>query len=286
MISSADRYLSFAKSLAFTAGDLMLASFRMSAAVSAKSDKTLVTATDKKINQMVIDQVAKNFPDHAVFGEEAASKNKSEFVWVCDPLDGTTQYSKGIPIATFSLALAQRGKPVIGVIYDPFLKRLYTAAIGRGASLNNRPVHVSKRRLDFYATIDVEWWPEADWDIDTASHLLSAKSKAYMMKLGATVNGCSLVAAGQYEACIFSGSKGKSVDIAAAKVIVDEAGGKVTDLFGHDQRYDGDIKGAIVSNGLVHPALVKALRSALSIRSSYEPQSGPYSAPCKDSPCK
>jgi len=254
-----NEYLEFARQVALKAGDIMLKHFHDDVEQREKDDKTIVTIADEEINQLVIDEVEKTYPAHSVFGEEASSDKRHEFAWVCDPIDGTVPYSKGLPVSVFSLALVQDGSPVVGVVYDPFMKRLYSAVKGKGAFLNDEPIKVSNVGLERHAIINVEWWPEAEYDIDTSCHNISIDTKAYVLHLGTVIDAACYVAAGRYEACVFAGTKGKNVDIAAVKVIVEEAGGKVTDLFGNEQRYDGDIKGAIISNGLTHNELVSRL---------------------------
>lgn len=237
----------------------MLTHFHSDVAHREKDDKTIVTIADEEINQLVIDEVEKAYPEHSVFGEEASNDKKHTYAWVCDPIDGTVPYAKGLPVSVFSLALVKDGTPLVGVVYDPFMKRLYSAIKDAGAFLNDAPISVSNTGLERHAIINVEWWPEAEYDIDTACHKISLHTKAYVLHLGTVIDAACYVAAGRYEACVFAGTKGKNVDIAAVKVIVEEAGGKVTDLFGNEQRYDGDIKGAIVSNGVVHDQLVQKL---------------------------
>jgi fructose-1,6-bisphosphatase/inositol monophosphatase family enzyme len=243
--------LKFAKRIALRAGEIMLEYFHADVEKHKKNDKTIVTIADERINQLVIDEVGKKYPEYSVFGEEASVDKKSDYAWICDPVDGTLPYSKGIPVSVFSLALVKNGVPILGVVYDPFMKRLYSATKGHGAFLNDKPIKVSDAYLDFDATINEEWWPEAEYDIDTVLHNLSVKTEAYVLHLGSVIAAACYVASGNYEACVFAGTKGKNVDIAAVKVIVEEAGGKVTDLFGDDQRYDRDIKGAIISNGKI-----------------------------------
>lgn len=259
-----NEYLDFAKRIALHAGEIMLKYFDADVSLREKADKTIVTIADEEINHMVIAEVEKAYPEHAIFGEEESSSRISEYTWVCDPIDGTVPYSKGIPVSVFSLALVQDGRPLVGVVYDPFMKRMYSAIKGQGAFCNDRPIQVSGAGLERHSVIDIEWWPEAEYNIDTPLHTLSEQSKVYVLHLGSVVQGCCLVASGQYVACIFPGTVGKAVDMAAIKVIVEEAGGKVTDLFGDEQRYDGDVKGAIISNGVVHEELTSVLRNVRS----------------------
>lgn len=260
-----NEYLNFAKRVALQAGDIMLKHFHADVEHREKEDKTIVTIADEKINQLVIEEVEKAFPEHSVFGEEASNDKQHEYAWVCDPIDGTVPYAKGLPVSVFSLALVKDGEPIVGVVYDPFMKRLYSAQKGEGAFLNDEPMHVSSMGLERHAIINAEWWPDAPYDIDTACHDLSLKTETYVLHLGTVIDAACYVASGRYEACIFAGTTGKNVDIAAVKVIVEEAGGKVTDLFGNEQRYDGDIKGAIISNGKIHQELLSELEPYLAI---------------------
>ncbi|OGM25755.1 hypothetical protein A3D00_02610 [Candidatus Woesebacteria bacterium RIFCSPHIGHO2_02_FULL_38_9] len=253
---SRGEYLTFAKQLALKSGDIMLKYFQVGLESKVKNDKSIVSVADEEINQLVIDEVSKEYPDFSVFGEEGSVHKKSNFVWVCDPLDGTVPFVKGLPVSVFSLALVEDGKPIVGVVYDPFTKRLYCGTLGGGATLNDSSIIVSNKILDRQATIDSEWYPNTKFDFDPACHELSFKTGVYVLHIGSTINAACMVASGQLEAMIFDGSEGKNVDIAAVKVIVEEAGGKVTDLFGNEQRYDQAIKGAIVSNGIVHDQLI------------------------------
>lgn len=252
--------LNFAKEIALKAGNTMRKYFDSGLAAREKADKTIVTRADEEINTMVIEEISAHFPEHSIIGEEESLETESEMIWLCDPVDGTVPFFKGVPVSVFSLALIKDGTPVVGVVYDPFEKRLYLAEKGKGSYLNDTLINVSNQELNYQALINIEWWPEAEYDIDTALHEVSVSTKAYVLHLGSVISAGALVASGKYEACVFAGTKGKNVDIAALKVIVEEAGGKVTDLFGKEQRYDGDLKGALVSNGIVHEPLLEALK--------------------------
>lgn len=254
----------FASELACEAGQIMRQHFHAAVSYREKDDKTIVTIADEAINQLVLDRVAKAYPQTSVFGEEASTDKQSEYAWVCDPIDGTVPYAKGVPISVFSLALVRNGEPLLGVVYDPSMDRLYSAIKGQGAYLNDQIIQVSNKKLERHTIINVEWWANATYDVDTPLHQLSVDTKIYVLHLGSVISAACLVASGQYEACVFGGSTGKNVDIAAVKVIVEEAGGSVTDLNGQEQRYDRDITGAIITNGHIHPQLVKALRGVVS----------------------
>lgn len=187
---------------------------------------------------------------------------KSKYVWVCDPVDGTAMYARHIPVAVFSLALVIDGEPQIGVIYDPFLDNLYYAEKGKGAYKNSEKILVNELDLKDKRTVcNFDMFPKSEYKVYDV--LKEFQKEIYFVSVGSVIRACTCVANGEFVASIFPGTKHKNCDIAAVKVIVEEAGGKVTDLFGNDQRYDQDINGAIVSNGKVHDEIVKIITEKL-----------------------
>jgi fructose-1,6-bisphosphatase/inositol monophosphatase family enzyme len=262
-MSDTYQYLDFAKQTAYEAGKIMLRYFGTRPEQSLKEDDTIVTVADTEVNRMVIERVQAAYPDHAVQGEEESHSKESDHIWVCDPIDGTNPYAMELPVSVFSLALVVDGTPVVGVIYDPFRDKLYAAEAGNGAFVNDTPLAVSQKGFGGKARMNFDWWPNAPYDILAPLKKLSEEQNVYLLSPGSTTHMAALVAEGEFLASVFAGTTGKNVDIAAAKVIVEEAGGKVTDLFGADQRYDADIKGAIVSNGLVHDDVVRYLAETI-----------------------
>ena len=258
-MSNYQRELNFAKNISLKAGKVILDNFSLSYDAKIKDDFSPVTVVDENINQLIIDEVKREFPEHSVLGEEQNDVKDSKFTWVCDPVDGTTPFTMVIPVSVFSLALVLEGNPILGVVYDPFTKRLYSALKDRGAFLNDKKISVNKNALDSTARINLDWWPKAEYELYKPIFELSKKTGALILSPGSAIQSGVLVARGQFTASIFSGTTGKFVDIAPLKVIVEEAGGKVTDIFGNEQRYDQDIKGAIVSNGIVHDEIVEAI---------------------------
>ncbi len=247
-------YLTFALDLAHAAGDIMRQHFSSTLAVERKSDNSPVTIADTSINAMVIERIMAAYPDHGILGEEQShNPGTSKYTWVCDPIDGTMPFIFHLPISMFSLALVEDGVPILGVLYNPFTEQLFTAEKGKGAFMNNTPIHVSS-----HATV-------AKAMIGNESGRLSALDpvlytmKARMSRFYCTTCVGALVANGQYDALLFGVDT--TWDIAAIKVIVEEAGGKVTDKEGNEQRYDRPINGAIVSNGLIHEELLEMVQS-------------------------
>ncbi|MBP3708208.1 MAG: inositol monophosphatase [Clostridia bacterium] len=253
-----NEYLKFAKDIAYNAGKIMKKYFKEDNGASYKFDQTIVTKADTEINSYLIEKVKERYPNHCVDGEEEQF-GKSNYVWVCDPVDGTAMYARHIPVAVFSLALVIDGVPEVGVVYDPFTDSLYAAAKGTGAYMNEKEIKVNSLPLeDMRSVSHYDMWPEAEYNVFDLIKELGKKT--YFIGIGSIIHACMCVATGDFSLAIFPGTKHKNCDIAAAKVIVEEAGGKVTNLFGDEQRYDSDITGAVISNGLVHEEVIKAVK--------------------------
>ncbi len=261
---SLNQYLKFAKDIAHKAGKIMLKHYTGDNGSFYKFDNTIVTLADTEINHYLIEQVKKTYPTHSVDGEEEQF-GKSNYVWVCDPVDGTAMYARHIPVATFSLALVVDGKPVVGVVFDPFSKNLYEATLGGGAYLNGEKIHVNDIKLDDMRSIsNFDMWPEATYNTYDAIKEIGAKT--YFLSIGSAVHGCMEVANGNFNLEIFAGGVHKNCDVAASKIIVEEAGGKVTDLFGCEQSYDQSINGAVITNGVIHDEVIKIIKKHIKIK--------------------
>ena len=254
-------YLEFAKEIAYEAGKIMLKYLNAKDISSYKGDKTIVTLADKEINTYLINRVKERFPNHSVDGEEEKF-GESNYVWVCDPVDGTAMYARHIPVAVFSLALVVDGESRVGVVYDVFTDTLYSAVKGEGAYKNGEKISVNDYELDDVRSVsNFDMWSGAEYNIyDTIKEL---GKKTYFVSLGSVIRGAMCVASGEFNLAIFPGTKRKNCDIAAVKVIVEEAGGNVTNLFGEEQRYDKDINGAIISNGIVHEEVINTTKQLI-----------------------
>ena len=253
-----DEYLEFAKDIAKYAGKIMIKYFNEENGSSYKGDKTIVTLADTEINSYLIKKVKEKYPTHSVDGEEEQF-GKSNYVWVCDPVDGTAMYARHIPVAVFSLALVVNGVSQVGVVYDPFTDSLYYAIKGKGAYKNNKKISVNDYTLeDIRTCCHCDMWSKVKYNVCEVFNQLSEITR--LNDIGSIARASCLVATGDYTLTIFTGTEHKHCDIAAVKVIVEEAGGKVTDLFGNEQRYDQSIKGAIISNGIVHNQVVEIVK--------------------------
>lgn len=252
-------YLEFAKEIATKAGEIMIKYFNEDNGANYKFDQTIVTKADTEINEYLIKRVKETYPTHSVDGEEEQF-GKSDYIWICDPVDGTAMYARHIPVAVFSLALVVDGKPIVGVVYDVFTNSLYTAIKGEGAYKNDKLINVNNIELsDMRSVAQFDMWPASEYNIYDAIKELGKKT--YFVSIGSIIRASMCVANGDFTVAIFPGTTHKNCDIAAVKVIVEESGGKVTDLFGNEQRYDQDINGAIISNGVVHNEIIEVIKN-------------------------
>jgi fructose-1,6-bisphosphatase/inositol monophosphatase family enzyme len=249
-------YNEFAIELAREAGAVMRRNFHLSMKKQWKADNSPVTETDLAINKMVVDAVKRNYPDHAVLGEEQSDlRDGAQHVWVCDPVDGTVPFSHGIPTCVFSLALVRDGEPIVGVVYDPFMDRMFFAEKGKGATLNGAPTRVAAAKelkrvvISVYPYVELFNGMGVVKALDDENFIVDPWSITYMGML---------VASGDAAAIMFQGVN--PWDTAALKVIIEEAGGKVTDVFGNEQRYDRKIEGCLATNGILHEQLLEIIR--------------------------
>ncbi|MBI5048126.1 MAG: inositol monophosphatase [Deltaproteobacteria bacterium] len=219
----------------------------------------IVTEMDKKAEDLIIKIIKHEFPEHGILTEEnREQKTDSEYRWIIDPLDGTTNYSHGFPIFCVSIALEKRGAVVMGVVYNPMLNELFTAGIGQGAHLNNKKIKVSgigelsKSLLATGFPYDVRTSPQ-----NNIAHFANFAVRAQAIRrAGSAALDMCYVACGRFDG--FWELKLKPWDTAAATLIIKEAGGTVTDFAGKPfSLYTGE---TLASNGLIHNEMIKVLK--------------------------
>jgi myo-inositol-1(or 4)-monophosphatase len=257
-----DGYLDFAKDLAEEAGKIMKRYFRADDIDTTwKEDTTPLTVADTKINDLVIQRVRERFPEHGVIGEEASYESAGDLVWVVDPVEGTIPFSLGIPLSTFSLALVSRtdGQPLVGVVLDPYLSRLYHSIKGQGAYLNGIKIHTSGQKTLEKGYVSVLGRFEGESLAVCIEELHKRKAKYFSFISQAYSS--TLVASGELISAVFA--YGAPWDTAASALIVAEAGGVVTDMEGNIRRHDEFGNGCIQScNQEIHNQILEILRNA------------------------
>jgi len=213
-----------------------------SMAVTRKRHNDFVTEVDKAAEQAIIEILHRAFPDHAILAEESGaqpgSKGESEYTWVIDPLDGTTNFIHGFPQYAVSIALRHKGILTQGVIYDPTKNELFTATRGRGAYLDERRIRVSKR-AQLAETLIGTGFPFRDFDgLDEYLGMFRALTArtAGLRRAGAASLDIAYVAAGRLDGFWEMGLS--AWDMAAGALLVQEAGGLVGDFHGEPSYLD------------------------------------------------
>lgn len=257
-MSNYQQELEFAKQLAEQSSKIALRYFQSSQLdIDWKQDNTPVTAADKEINKLIIDQVKDVFPNDGVLGEEQSHNSNSPRLWVVDPIDGTQPYSIGVPTFTFSMGLVDKSEPILGVVIDPVLKKTYWSE-NTTAYCNQDEIRVSSSDslANSYVVVSSRMGEGHRDTGEVYDRIIDVKGKAFNFR--SIIYGFMLVATGQAVAAV-AGYCGPW-DIAGALPILKAAGAKVTDLDGKDLEF-GEVKnGILVSNGKVHDQMLELIR--------------------------
>jgi myo-inositol-1(or 4)-monophosphatase len=240
-----------------SAGKILLGSFQKKKQIHHKEARELVTDVDIEAEDIIIKTIREKFPTHKFESEELGKEKYTaqDYVWIVDPLDGTHNYTYGIPFFNTSIALARGGEIIVGAIYAPLQDHMFYAEKGKGAFIDGEPIRVSDRSKLSEALImyDNQFHKREDMFINFQK--IYAKIFTVRISGSAATDAC-LVASGVADARIWH--KTKTVDVAAGVLIVEEAGGKATDFKGNPLQLGGTE--VIVSNGKILPELVAALK--------------------------
>ncbi|MES2430316.1 MAG: inositol monophosphatase family protein [Bacteroidota bacterium] len=218
----------------------------------------LVTEADHAAEKAIIDIIKNDYPDHFILSEEAGEiVTDSEYKWIIDPIDGTVNFSNGIPICCVSIGLEHNGKMVMGAVYNPLMNEFYFAQKGFGATLNDKKISVSNK-TELIKCCMVTGFPYSYLDmpngpLETFEKFI--RKGVPVRRLGSAAIDLCWVAAGRFDA--FFEHSLSPWDSAAGYLMVEEAGGKVTDMEGNP--YSPYQKKIIASNGKVHDELVRVV---------------------------
>ncbi|MDR3726437.1 MAG: inositol monophosphatase family protein [Terracidiphilus sp.] len=232
-----------------------------------KGDVDLVTVADRTSEKLIRERLAAAFPEHGIFGEEGTRERlEAEYRWYVDPLDGTTNFAHGFPHFCVSLGLEQRpaglkpdqdGTLVAAVLYDPLLDEMFTAERGRGALLNGKPINVSPTPL-LAESLVATGFPSQKRHLSPNIHFyqeFTLRSHG-VRRAGSAALDLAYVAAGRMEG--FWEFNLNPWDTAAGFLLVEEAGGRITDFSG--VKYKLDSREVLASNGLIHGELLDLFR--------------------------
>lgn len=254
------KLLSLTKKMAMDAGNYQVAELHKKRTIEYKSKFNMVTEVDKECERRIVAQIRESFPDHDILAEEGSKKNSnSEWLWVIDPLDGTTNYSHRYPLFCVSIALLHKGEAVMGVVYEPNRRELFTAIKGEGAYLNEEKIRVSETKevtSSMIATGFAYNFTEIERNNVAEFNRFIKKCHAIRRDGVAAVDLC-YIACGRYDG--FWELYLQPWDIAAGALIVKEAGGEVSLFDGRPlDIFDVEI---VASNGQVHQEMLEIIRS-------------------------
>lgn len=225
--------------------------------ITIKSQNDFVSEIDKRAEQEIIYTLQKAFPDHSILAEESGAQEGNEYEWIIDPLDGTTNFLYGFPHFAVSIALRYKGRLEQAVIYDPLRDELFTASRGVGAQLNNHRIRVSNRTHLDSALLGTGMPFKEMAHLDAYLGMLKSlvPTSTGIRRAGSAALDLAYVAAGRLDGFWEIGLQ--PWDMAAGVLLIQEAGGLVTDLSGEDQfMKTGNIVGG-------NSKILKALQSAI-----------------------
>ena len=255
-------YLKVALAAAHAAGEIQLRNQGTDLGIDTKSsDSDLVTRTDRECEARIREIILGAFPDHAILGEEAGNQGESQYQWIVDPLDGTVNYAHGFPFYCVSVALEVDGVPSVGVVFDATRNEMFTALRGGGAFLNGQPIRVSSADQLSGRAMLATGFP---YDPAFAVQVLETFKRFLGFGLpirrpGAAALDLCYVACGRLDG--FWEYKLNAWDVAAANLIILEAGGTVTNFAGGPYQYAD--RRLVASNGLLHAKMLEVIAGGI-----------------------
>jgi myo-inositol-1(or 4)-monophosphatase len=257
--------------LALKAGALQMRKFRTILDIQWKAVTDPVTEVDKACEALIIRGIQNAFPTHAILGEESGAHAVAgaEYQWIIDPLDGTVNYSHGLPIFAVSIGIYHKGKPLVGVVHAPALRETFVAEQGKGAFCSGRRIHVSKTRDPLRSVLASGFAYQARESGENMREWMHAvRNFQAIRRMGSAALDLCYTAAGRFDAFWEYGLK--PWDVAAAGLILTESGGKISNLQGLP--YDMWKPGILGSNGRLHTKLLPVLARALKSKLTWPPR--------------
>jgi myo-inositol-1(or 4)-monophosphatase len=246
---------------AWKASEALLKGFNTIYKISSKPGKhNLVTEYDMISEKIILDTIHAIYPDHNILTEESGSfLQQSEVTWIIDPLDGTVNFAHGIPIFCISIAVAIGEEVVIGVVYQPIVKELFVAEKNKGATLNDKPIYVSKTSSIDEAILATGFpYNVQENPLNCINQISFALQRGLpIRRLGSAAIDLCYTAAGKFDG--YWEASLQAWDLAAGQLIIEEAGGKVTNY--SEEKIPFSTKTSVVaSNSLLHQTLIELLR--------------------------
>ena len=249
------QFLETAAAIAREAGALLATYFERRVAFELKGDFDLVTEADRASERLIVERLRSHFPSHGIMAEEGGGhESQSEYRWYVDPLDGTTNFAHSLPIFNVTLALERSGEMIAGVVYDPLRDEMFAAEAGGGAYLNNRRVHVSRvARLG--ESVLCTGFPSRRRHLSINVHFYHQLAMAThgVRRTGSAAIDLAWTACGRLDGFWEFGLN--PWDMAAGRLLVSEAGGRVSDMRGQPHQLTGP--DLLADNGLIHSQILE-----------------------------
>ncbi len=254
------RYLKVAEKAALESGKVFKKFFGHATGIHEKKHekRNLVTDSDLAIETIIRKHISQAFPDHHVLGEEFGGLpkiSKGQFLWLIDPIDGTNNFAQGIPLSCISIGLWDYQGPLVAVVYNPTTEALYTAERGKGVKLNGKLLSVSKVADPMESLGGVGWTRSNSKKERAKLFRVGVEKFAKARALGTTALQMCFIADSKMD--FYFGIGMYIWDIAAAALIITEAGGKVTDI--HGKPLTLSARSVVASNGKLHNYIIKNL---------------------------
>lgn len=255
---SLKNFLEIAKQAALASGEIQMNHLHHEKEVEFKGEINLVTQVDKKCEKEIVSMIHKAFPSHDILAEEGSGVRKnSDYKWIVDPLDGTTNYAHSYPLFCTSIALEYKGAIVVGAVYEPNLKELFLAEKGAGATWNGQKMQVSKTlKLDQALLATGFAYNVKQTQNNNLNHFSNfiLNSRAVRRDGVAAVDLC-YAAMGRFDG--FWELELQPWDLAAGFLMVEEAGGRVSDFRG--KPFNIYMKEVLASNSFIHKDMIRIL---------------------------
>ncbi|MBU0712681.1 inositol monophosphatase [bacterium] len=248
-----------------SAGQFIMENVGKAIEINYKGRANAVTEIDRRSEEIIVSQIHDAFPNHRIIAEECGEvQTNSEFRWIIDPLDGTTNFIHGYPCFSVSIAVEYQNEIIIGVVYNPVLDELFTAIQNRGAFLNRKPIHVSKISTLADSLTATGFPYETDTIFESNMEIFRAVYRKCqgVRRAGSAALDVCYVAAGRFDGFWEFGLN--PWDISAGALIVQEAGGIVGDFNGVKFKPD-NVSQIIATNGKIHAELLKIINQTLSV---------------------
>lgn len=227
-------------------------------AIKLKSHHEILTECDLKSEKIIISAIKKNFPAHQILSEEAGNNHKkSDYLWIIDPIDGTTNFSMHNPLFSISLGLAFKGEIIFGIVYAPYMKEMYFAERGKGARLNGKKIKVSNIKTGKVLNAFCHSTQKKDIKRAIEYYRKQKLNDFDCRQMGSAAIELAYVAAGRIESIAIPGAH--PWDVAAGVLLVIESGGEVTDFKG--KIWNLGSSDMLATNGKVHNGILRVLNN-------------------------